>query len=191
MKNRVLKAALTPALPALVLVLMLSQGYSDRSPVSPDPEASLGRFESVITSGGDFEAVEESENVTAGEPKEMLADDGTPWICSTKTVQRTTAPDEYKTLDPNSEIVFPGALVQGSTIADATPEPIAVQRAGGSFSIDLVNGSHGVRATVDEVTQSRVARYSHDGVSIAWERIHSIQPIYLDALREEYRSLFR
>lgn len=150
--------ALTPVL--LALVLALASGCSDRSPVTPDSD--LGAFESVITSGGDFEAPDESETITPGSTRETVMDDGTRWICTTKTVQRTSAPDEYKTLDPNSEIVFPGALIQGSTVADATPEPIAVRRAAGSFSIDLVNGSQGVRATVDEVTQSRVAEALND-----------------------------
>ncbi len=139
----------------LGLVVALASSCGESSPTGPS--VSHGQFQTVIESGGDFAPVLESENVTVGTTREMVEDDGTRWLCTTKTVERVSAPDKYKTLDPNSEVVFPGSLIRGSTISEATPEPIGVKRAGGSFSIDLVNGSQGVRATVDEVSQSKVA----------------------------------
>jgi len=144
---------LLAALAALAGLAGLATGCGESGPTTPSDGET---FESVIATGGDFEPVEEKETETVIDSNEFTDDDGTRWKCTTKTIERTQAPDRYKTLDPNSEIVWPGALVQGETIADATPEPIDVKRAGGTISIDLINGSQGVAVAVPEMTQSNI-----------------------------------
>ena len=80
------------------------------------------------------------------------------WICETIEVDATQVRGDYRTFDPNSEIIWPGNLLQGASITKATPDPIVVERAGGTFTINLINGSDSetTQASVDKVNQSNV-----------------------------------
>lgn len=78
------------------------------------------------------------------------------WICEEIEVDAAGAVGEYRTFDPNSDVVWPGNLLQGKSLDKATPDAIKVKRAGGRFTINLVNGSQFTNQTVDEVNQGNV-----------------------------------
>lgn len=78
------------------------------------------------------------------------------WVCETVEVDAQGAVGDYRTYDPNSDVVWPGNLLQGNSLIKSTPEVIDVKRAGGTFTINLINGSGSTQATVDEVTQPNV-----------------------------------
>ncbi|MFP4624811.1 MAG: thiol-activated cytolysin family protein, partial [Gemmatimonadota bacterium] len=84
------------------------------------------------------------------------------WTCTVRRVSSEQYPDDYATFNPNAEVVFPGSMLQGATLADATPEPVLVDRAGGTLVINLVNGSSGVYQEVGEVKQSTVTQAIND-----------------------------
>ena len=81
---------------------------------------------------------------------------GETWICSSKTIDRVDAAGTYATFDPNSNVIWPGSLLQGNSITQATPNPIVVERAGGTVSINVINGSNNPAYTVDEVSKSEM-----------------------------------
>ncbi len=86
------------------------------------------------------------------------------WECKDFEVDITEARGEYRTFDPNSEIIWPGNLLQGNSISKATPDPIVVERAKGEFTINLINGSSSstTSAEVTEVDQTRVVGALND-----------------------------
>ena len=145
----------------LAAVTSISACSSD-SPVNPDP-VDPAEFDSVLKSGGVY------EEVTPGESTEVLdvAEEFDPvdqnvWRCTTERRSIVDATEDYATFNPNAEVIYPGSLVQGNSLAGATPEPIVVERAGGTISIDIINGSEGVTAPVDEVKRSTIAQATND-----------------------------
>jgi hypothetical protein len=144
---------------ALALGLLLAGcGDDPAGPERPD----LSTFEGVVAWGGVYEKVEPREETTVLSSGEETGDDGTRFVCTTERRSVVDAPDDYATFDPNSEVVYPGDLLQGSTLGGATPEPIVVHRAPGTITIDLVNGSKVVTADVEEVKHSTVVQAMND-----------------------------
>ncbi len=151
--------ACIPALFCVLLVAVtLTAGCGGDSTTGPDTSG----YRAVLDSGGDFPPVQTKDAETVTDTEEHTEPDGTRWRCTTRTVDRVTAPTEYRTLDPNAEVIYPGALIQGNSITNATPDPIAVKRAPGTVSIDLLNGSDNVAVTVPEVSQSAIRQALND-----------------------------
>lgn len=115
-------------------------------------------YRDVLAEGGDFEQPENKREETIHSAKAQPNPDDPEerWVCIDKTVGIEKAPDAYATFDPNSDVIYPGSLLQGSSLSQATPEPVAVDRAGGTVTIDLVNGSSNVSVPVEEVTYGSI-----------------------------------
>ncbi|MEN8006044.1 MAG: thiol-activated cytolysin family protein [Candidatus Krumholzibacteriota bacterium] len=135
---------------------------SDDNPLDPGGGNNNGEFTEVLNSGGDFEQPVPKNEVVEERSEPEPGPDGTFWVCSEKTYDFVGAPPEYAGFNANHNIVYPGNLLQGATLSSATPEPIIVRRAGGSISIDLLNGSSGVSARVDEMSRSKVRQAAND-----------------------------
>jgi thiol-activated cytolysin len=58
-------------------------------------------------------------------------------------------------------VIYPGSLLQGKSLTKATPDVIAVERAGGTISIDILDGSQTSFFTVDKVTKSSITNASN------------------------------
>ena len=146
---------------ALFIPAVLAACSSD-SPVDPDP-ATPTEFKAALAEGGKYETVTPSETteVVASENEYDPADRNV-WRCTTERRNVVDAADDYATFNPNAEVIFPGSLVQGNSLAAATPEPIVVERAGGTISINIINGSQGVTARVDQVKRSTIAQATND-----------------------------
>jgi len=112
-------------------------------------------IDDIITKAGvPDEIVSETDSILMEEDYDFASN----WLCKTIEVDATEARGDYRTFDPNSEIIWPGNLLQGNSIIKATPDPIVVERAGGTFTINLINGSNSLQtqASVDKVNQSNV-----------------------------------
>lgn len=108
-------------------------------------------FEDVIASGGDFpEVAEHNVVIDSVASTELRGNEN--WACVTRTYDVSRAPEEFPLFDPNSELIFPGNLLQGKSLSRATPEPIPVRRGGGTIVVTLNNGAlTGVSRHVDTV----------------------------------------
>ena len=111
----------------------------------------------VLATGALYPTVEPRDSVLSSASSRELREDG-PWSCTTERHSAVDAPDDYATFDPNAEVIYPGVMLQGATLVNATPEPIVVPRAGGTVAINLLNGSAGVAQDVTEVKLSAVAQ---------------------------------
>ena len=123
-------------------------------------------FEEIIASGGTFEPIPESRTVdtlSTGEPvteDREFSEGGEPkterWICTTRTLSVLDGNGQFPLFNTNADVIYPGNLLQGITLQNATPSPIVVERAGGSISYDLNNGNLSSTFTVDKVSKSSI-----------------------------------
>lgn len=126
----------------------------------PGPKIDPTTFAAVIDNAGTFDPVEESETVTDSTEATETRPDGTTWICKTQTVSANYGAggnDGFPLFSPNASVIYPGSLLQGSSLGNATPDVIAVKRAPGTISIDIVNGSPEPAFSVDAVTKSSIS----------------------------------
>jgi hypothetical protein len=119
-------------------------------------------FEDVIASGGDLpEATEHTVVTDSVNSTELRGNEN--WSCVTRTYDITKAPEDFPLFDPNSEIIFPGNLLQGKSLVQATPEPIPVGRGGGTIVVTLNNGATtGVSRTVPVVSLGSIYDAAND-----------------------------
>jgi len=151
-------APTTALLATGALALLLAGCGGDDSPTSPQLET----FEAVVDHGGTYEKVEPREEIEVLSSAEETLPDGTLLMCTSERHSIVDAPQNYATFDPNAEVVFPGNLLQGRSLGGATPDPIVLDRAPGTITINLVNGSEVVSADVDEVRYSTVIQAMND-----------------------------
>jgi len=118
----------------------------------------IGSFKDVIAQGGEFtQPVDEQD--TLGTSSSEKEEDGMHWTCKTTdySIKEGAGGNEgFPLFSPNASVVYPGNMLQGNSLDDATPKIIAVDRAGGSFSTDVVDGNLQSSFTVNSVTKSEV-----------------------------------
>jgi hypothetical protein len=138
---------------AILTIYLLMAGCEKKvtEPATETPET----IEEVVNLGNDFPPVVEEETVVDSSTS-VYEEDGTVWRCTSKRYSITTAPDEYPNFNPQAEILFPGNLLQGKTLDQATPEPISVDRAGGTIVMNIINGGNRYSETVPVINLDNV-----------------------------------
>jgi|GEM_PF-1297955 len=130
-----------------------------------DAPAIGSEYEAIIASAGTAptEAVAKKEELNVSVEDKMI--DG---VKATVTKKRVKAwaigggENGYPLFNPNAGVIYPGSLLQGASLGNATPDVIACKRAGGVISIDLANGSIGVKVAVPEVSKSAITQAIND-----------------------------
>ncbi|HIA35657.1 MAG TPA: hypothetical protein EYM84_07960 [Flavobacteriales bacterium] len=145
-------------------------------------------FSAVVQAGGSFPAPVNSSNVTTS--VDSMIDNDTLYACVTETYDIVQGLQEFPLFNPNSSVIYPGNLLQGASLLNATPDVIVVNRAGGTFSIDILSGGNNVSETVSEVTKSKVIQALNDiidnapsdvpaNISFFMEEVHSERELAL------------
>ena len=150
---------------SILMVLLLTIGCSKNDPVSPGGNDDQG-FQDVIQSGGDFLNPTPSNDTLADTTFTDIIGTET-YFCNTKTISVTEAPEAFPLFDPNADIIYPGNLLQGKSLENATPDPIPVKRAGGTIVMVLLNRSDSVSRIIPEVSLSNVIQAQNDILSSA------------------------
>jgi len=117
-------------------------------------------FADVIEAGGGFQAVAESTEVTNTSEAKDSTIEGELWRCTTTTYSATAkggGDSGFPLFNPNASVIYPGSLLQGKSLKQSTPDIIPVKRAGGTISIDVIDGNIQPSFTVDEVKKSSIA----------------------------------
>lgn len=187
----------------LTLVLALAYGCgSDDGPGVTDPdvpdvpeEQSLAQ---ILSDAGSFEDIQEV--IEEGEPEEFeTTSESTDYFCTRRRVSLTRGFSDYPQFDPNSQVVFPGNLLQGNTLDFATPSGIPVERGPGTIVITLVNGASSASRDLDQVGLGSVFDAMNEIIAdnpgdlparttYSMERITSEEQLGV-SLRAEYNSL--
>ena len=133
--------------------------------IDPDTDSDL-TFEEVLNAGGEFESFPQSrttEVLATSDPinEDYVVGEGanteTPrFFCQTKTLSVLDGNGQFPLFDPNADVIYPGNLLQGKSLPNATPSPVPVKRAGGTISYNLNNGNLTSSFTVDEVRKSTI-----------------------------------
>ncbi len=115
-------------------------------------------FNEVLKNGGVMPPAQNSEQPTETDFfNEIIG--GEVWNCTTTTYD-ALAPgggdNGFPLFNPNASVIYPGSLLQGNSLRNATPAVIAVGRAGGVISYDLVNGNTSSFFAVEEVTKASI-----------------------------------
>jgi hypothetical protein len=116
----------------------------------------------VIATAGTYPIAQPKDEITATAVLDSVDAGGTRWACTVERHSAVDAPADYATFNPNAEVIYPGSMLQGATLVNATPEPVVVRRAGGTVVINLLNASEGVSQQVTEVRQSTVVQAIND-----------------------------
>jgi thiol-activated cytolysin len=165
-------------------------------------DGDLKTFDDIIEQGGDFEPAVRSEEVV-DEVGESQIIGGEVWNCTTKTYSAMTpggGNSGFPLFNPNASVIYPGSLLQGKSLRQATPDVIAVDRAGGTISYDLNNGNLSSSFTVDEVKKSTIQNAMNQIIAGApeelpanfvfkYSQVHSEQALALQ-LGIDYESAF-
>ena len=181
---------------ALLMAAACKKEKPDEMPSQPNT------FESVIAKGGTFPPIENSTTVedTTSSTK---TEDGQRWRCTTTTLEAKKGGggnDGFPMFNPNANVIYPGSLLQGSSLRKATPDVIAVNRAGGTISYDIIDGNLQSSFTVDEVKKSTITDAMNKIISqstgivpanfnFTYKNIQSRQQFALE-VRADYENAF-
>lgn len=147
---------------ATLLALFLACNSEDEE---PNPEFDNASFSAVIDEGGVPEEVQKEEAVLDSSVTEQTMPDGSTWLCTSKKYSVVDGNSDFPLFNPNASVIYPGSLLQGKSLVNATPSVIPVKRAGGTVSIDVIDGNLQPSFTVDEVTKSKIAEASNNIIS--------------------------
>lgn len=114
-------------------------------------------YEQVLKSGGEFAEFNNYKVLTNVSTSSVPVDSGS-WNCTNSTWNVLQGNTDYPLYDPNVSVVYPGSLLQGASLDNATPDVIAVKRGSGTVSIDIINGSGSVYVNVPEVKKSLITQ---------------------------------
>jgi len=78
------------------------------------------------------------------------------WICTEKEVDVTGGTHTFPLYNTNASVIWPGNLLQGKTLDNATPSDIVVKRAGGTITYNLVTGNPIATDSVAVIDQGTV-----------------------------------
>jgi len=152
----------------------------------------------VLENAGSFEDFEETYTESeAVEFEESSENDQ--YFCTRKTVILTEGYSDYPQFDPNTQVIFPGNLLQGNTLDLATPSGIPVERGPGTVVITLVNGAASASRQLDVVSLGSVYDAMNEIIAdnpgdlparttYSMEQISSREQLGV-ALRAEYSNL--
>lgn len=181
------------------LFLFTLTACSNDDPVAPPgggtSSTELGQ---ILDDAGAFADFQESYAET--DPVEFEETVGAdPYYCTRRTVSLTEGYSDFPQFDPNSQVIFPGNLLQGNTLDDATPSGIPVDRGPGTVVITLVNGADSASRRLDEVGLGSVYDAMNEIIAAnpgdlparttySMERISSREQLGV-SLRAEYSNL--
>ena len=125
----------------VLALLVIAISCKKDVPQEPEPTITTtttpADFSGVVQSGGSFPQPINTQNVTTS--VDSIIDNDTLWACVTESYDVVQGLQEFPLFNPNSSVIYPGNLLQGASLLNATPDVIVVDRAGGTFSIDILS----------------------------------------------------
>lgn len=190
--NKTLLVALI-VLISIFFIVLFTACSKDDGDTATDRAAS---FAEVIAVGNEFEPIPESrktDTLAVSEPTNKdyeLEENGSivkqRFVCTTKTLSVLDGNGQFPLFNTNADVIYPGSLLQGKTLSNATPSPIVVERAGGTISYDLNNGNLQSTFSVDKVKKSSVQDGMNNIISTAGDVVPA--NFQLDIIQVESQS---
>lgn len=181
----------------LGILLLLPGACSKQAPT--EPNNSQESFDNVIQSAGEFPSVTPATDTMAVDTsiEEVVGEE--PYFCTRTTVNAVEAPDEFPLFDPNADLIFPGNLLQGASLENATPDPIPLKRGPGTIVMVVDNGADSVSRSISEMSLSQVFNAKNQIIAdnpgilparfaFSYEEVHSREQMAL-ALDVSFKNL--
>lgn len=146
-----------------MISLVMACSKDDGPDPEPEPQP-ISTVAEVVAMGSEFEDFPEQQTVneTNEEPpynEDYKKSDDVQterFICTKRTVSITDGSKDFFLFNPNASVIYPGNLLQGKTLDDATPESIPLKRGSGIISYNIIDGNLASSQTVDEISLSSV-----------------------------------
>lgn len=150
-------------------------GDDTKDPTDPiDP--STATVAEIVASGDEFENYPPNTTETEVAGTEQTADEDYDrkdegetieqrWVCTEKEVDITGGTHTFPLYNTNASVIWPGNLLQGKTLDNATPSDIVVKRAGGKITYNLVTGNPKATVEVDVIDQGTVQQAMNDVIA--------------------------
>lgn len=192
-----MKRIVTYMLLPIALMLLIGACSSDEG--NPASSGGPQNFDQVIASGGDFQPVISMTDTLAVDTTIDEVVGGEDFFCTRRTINAVEAPADFPLFDPNADLIFPGNLLQGASLSNATPDPIPVGRGPGTIVMVLNNGADSVSRQISEVSLSSVLNAQNQIIAenpgalparfvFTFEEVNSQEQLGL-ALDASYQSL--
>lgn len=135
---------------ALSLLIGCSGSMDAQAPVADDNGNGAQEGQSIdglIGGAGkiDTDKTADPAPVETGKKDDLLtkSNDGTELRCSQTDYSLTKVPEKFVALNPNADVLWPGSLVQGKSMAGGILDPIPVDRAPGAITLTIASGGGG------------------------------------------------
>jgi thiol-activated cytolysin len=117
-------------------------------PTDPSKPADRTKaLEALIGSGGKIDTTKSADQapVEKGRQPDLVtkSTDGTELRCTQTDYSLTKVPERFVALNPNADVLWPGSLVQGKSMASGILDPIPVDRAPGAITLTIASGGGG------------------------------------------------
>ena len=119
----------------------------------PDPAAAgsdvdqADRINKLVAAAGHLvtDKKADAQPVAKSAPKTLTVpgEGGTTYQCKYTDYSLTKVPEKFVALNPNADVLWPGSLVQGKSMAGGILDPVPVKRAPGTITLTLASGGGG------------------------------------------------
>ncbi len=135
-----------------------------------DDGARKSAINELVGAGGTLttDAVADPAPVAKDKPttSTVPGENGSTLQCTTTTYSLTKIPSEFVLLTPNADVLWPGSLVQGKSMASGVLDPIPVKRAPGTITLSLASSAAGQYSKkMDEASLSAAVQAQNDILS--------------------------
>lgn len=185
-----------PLVTIAVSLAALASGCGDDATAPAPATADMNAYVGTMPAWEEFSPLEAEANEASGPESDPYDEvvDGVRYRCTTTPYTITRNPEKIVTLDPDANVLWPGALIQGRGYAKGLGSLLEVpirKRAPVELSLDLLSGESSVvveRPTLGTVTEAlgalveRAQLAQHvagSSISYAMEETHSLDQSFL------------
>jgi len=114
---------------------------------APDLGDEGARINALVAGAGHLTTDKKADAapVETSQPKtvQVPGEGGTTYQCKYTDYSLTKVPEKFVALNPNADVLWPGSLVQGKSMAGGILDPVPVKRAPGTITLTLASGGGG------------------------------------------------
>lgn len=127
-------------------------GADEKNQTSDTPSGSAaatdnaGPINTLIASAGTLNTTDSADaepKQTGDAKKETVTGANGIYQCTYTNYSLTKVPEKFVALNPNADVLWPGSLIQGKSMASGILDPIPVKRAPGTITLTLASGGGG------------------------------------------------
>ena len=149
------------------LAILVGCGATPDAGPAPQPGDPSNAIDSLVAGSGNIDTTLTAGLVQTSQPTQVTQADPTNaspgWVCTETNYSLTNEPSKFVVVDPNADVLWPGSLVQGKSLASGLLDPIPVKRAPGTITLTIAGGASGTFSrTMPEASLSSATQAMND-----------------------------